>query len=244
MKSRAGIRCEVIGHGIRNALSMSSLPLFHRGHTWLVESYTALGCQRDSAWQQRCSESAPAAGGVFPFRSAAAINCRVSASVNSSSFGMVAMSSHALGTLEQDDPIWLVGHTHLPYSETGHWPSQHFPDRSNKPCAKRHGGVLVSCSLASCSASGNDKRRPQGRSLKSGALDGTVPMRRWRSAYFRPELIVLKTWLTLPPSSVRIPMTTMAMSTRIKAYSTRPCPSSLAKKLRSMAFLFLGSMYE
>src|SRR5215212_7279339 len=50
--------------------------------------------------------------------------------------------------------------------------------------------------------------------------------------YLRPELIELKTWLTLPPSSVRIPMTTIAISTRISAYSTKPCPSSLAKKLR------------
>src|SRR6266516_6485797 len=51
----------------------------------------------------------------------------------------------------------------------------------------------------------------------------------------RPELMLLNTWLTLPPNSVRIPMTTIAMSTRISAYSTRPWPSSLAKKLRSIA---------
>src|SRR6266516_2717651 len=51
----------------------------------------------------------------------------------------------------------------------------------------------------------------------------------------RPELMLLNTWLTLPPNSVRIPMTTIAMSTRMSAYSTRPWPSSLAKKLRSIA---------
>src|SRR4051794_5229001 len=33
-----------------------------------------------------------------------------------------------------------------------------------------------------------------------------------------------KVWLTFPPRNVRIRITTMAISTRISAYSTRPCP--------------------
>src|SRR5437763_16630813 len=53
-------------------------------------------------------------------------------------------------------------------------------------------------------------------------------------SFFRPELIFEKPRWMEPRRVVSIPITTIAISTRISAYSTRPWPSSRAKKLRSI----------
>src|SRR4029450_2661767 len=55
-----------------------------------------------------------------------------------------------------------------------------------------------------------------------------------------PLLILPNTSLTRLPSKDRIPITTIAISTKISAYSTRPWPSSLAKKLRRIAHHLLS----
>src|SRR5207253_632290 len=61
-------------------------------------------------------------------------------------------------------------------------------------------------------------------------------------AYLRPEPIVEKVELTLLPRKVRIRITTIAMSTRIRAYSTRPWPFFLSSfNLLRISFL---SLYE
>jgi hypothetical protein len=49
---------------------------------------------------------------------------------------------------------------------------------------------------------------------------------------------------TLLPSTVKMPITTIAINTKIKAYSTNPCPSSYAKKLRSITNLQKNDNYN